>query len=416
MIRPRALLFLLLTAFPACAEDRIDRIRPDAPELAAYGPYAVGVRTLSLVDRGRIDVMKLDPHAARPDPLPRYDRPLTVELWYPAEAGASGSTVLKAQIRDGKTEAPLHGKAVRDAAPAGNASPFPLVILSHGFPGNRYLLSPLAENLASKGYVVAAIDHTDTTYDTLSDRSFASALVNRPLDQHFVLGQIALLSHDRASFLNGRVDADNTAVIGYSMGAYGTLVTAGARLTHQAVESADPMWSAPFGTLAVHETGPVDPRVRTAVVFAPAGWARGFFDAATVRGVKVPLLVVGGSADDVVDYDNGIRPTWQAARDADRALLTFENAGHNMGVLLPAPEEADTIDPERHVNLVTHYLDTVWDTVRMNNVSQHFVTAWLGRYLKGDRTMEAYLDGTWKGFPDHTVRGLRFETMKAAAR
>jgi len=35
------------------------------------------------------------------------------------------------------------------------------VIISHGYPGNRFLLSHLAENLASKGFVVAAPDHPD---------------------------------------------------------------------------------------------------------------------------------------------------------------------------------------------------------------------------------------------------------------
>jgi predicted dienelactone hydrolase len=57
----------------------------------------------------------------------------------------------------------LTGKAVRDAT-AKNAGVFPLVIVSHGYPGNRFLLSHLTENLASKGYVVVAIDHTDSTF------------------------------------------------------------------------------------------------------------------------------------------------------------------------------------------------------------------------------------------------------------
>ena len=39
------------------------------------------------------------------------------------------------------------------------------MIISHGYPGNRYLMSHLGENLASKGFVVASIDHRDSTYD-----------------------------------------------------------------------------------------------------------------------------------------------------------------------------------------------------------------------------------------------------------
>ncbi|NND89400.1 MAG: hypothetical protein HKN42_00950, partial [Granulosicoccus sp.] len=41
------------------------------------------------------------------------------------------------------------------------------------------LLSHLAENIASQGYVVASIDHTDSTYRTQT--SFGSTLRNRSL-------------------------------------------------------------------------------------------------------------------------------------------------------------------------------------------------------------------------------------------
>ena len=68
---------------------------------------------------------------------------------------------------------------MRDAAPAAAAGGYPLVILSHGYPGNRYLLGHLGENLASKGFVVASIDHPDSTYD--DQKAFASTLYNRPL-------------------------------------------------------------------------------------------------------------------------------------------------------------------------------------------------------------------------------------------
>lgn len=78
------------------------------------------------------------------------------------------------------------GKATRNCPPAFGR--FPLVIISHGFPGNRYLLSHLAENLASKGYCVASIDHLDSLYSECAHpASFPSTLLNRPLDQRFVL-------------------------------------------------------------------------------------------------------------------------------------------------------------------------------------------------------------------------------------
>lgn len=108
--------------------------------------------------------------------------------------------------RDGKTEVTLKGKGVRDAKADATNGKFPLLIISHGYPGNRFLLSHLAENLASKGYVVASIDHTDSTY---SDRAaFGSTLLNRPLDQLFVLNALSRMGSETTSPLNGIVNAD----------------------------------------------------------------------------------------------------------------------------------------------------------------------------------------------------------------
>jgi len=38
-------------------QNRVDVVTPMAPELAAYGPLAAGVRTITATDRGRVDVL-----------------------------------------------------------------------------------------------------------------------------------------------------------------------------------------------------------------------------------------------------------------------------------------------------------------------------------------------------------------------
>ena len=40
----------------------------------------------------------------------------------------------------------------------------------------------------------------------------------------------------------------------------------------------------------------------------------------------------------------------------------------------------------------THYADAVWDTARMNNIFNHFATAFFGVHLKGEADKQAYLD------------------------
>jgi predicted dienelactone hydrolase len=402
------------------AQNRIDTIRADAPALAAYGTHSIGVRTLQVVNPNQIDVLQIDPKAPKPAVLPRYNRPITLEVWYPAQAGATGNTTLRALVRDGKTEVGLQGRAVRDAAPASGTA-FPLVIISHGFPGNRFLLSPIAENIASKGYVVASIDHTDSTYDvfTKNPLSFASTLVNRPLDQVFVLNAMARQSKDSASFLNGLVDAERSAVVGYSMGGYGALITAGAGVTQKAVDSDVAPVIVPHGLLGVHVAGSAtqqalfDKRIKTIVAIAPWGHIRGMFDAQTVSSIKVPALWLAGSVDDVSGYDN-IRATWQGATGVDRTLLTFENANHNAAAPMPAPLEAQAVDPKTGATMANHYIDAVWDNVRMNNIAEHYITAWLGKYLKSDESMDAYFDpAAWKGFPPRTAKGLKIERLAA---
>ncbi len=414
-------------AAPAFAENRIDTIRADAPELAAYGDLPVGVRQIELTNPGQIDVVKVDPAAEKPAEMPMYDRPLTVEVWYPAADGAEGSTTLTAFLRDGKTQVELEGRAMRDADPRSGET-YPLVMISHGYPGNRFLLSHLAENLASKGYVVASIDHTESTYD--NQLAFGSTLVNRPFDQLFVLDEMDRLSKDKPSFLNGLVDASNTGLIGYSMGGYGALITTGAGVTDTGIEAS---YGAPHGLLAVHKEGSEtqeampDDRIKAAVAFGPWGKNAGFWDEAGLSDIETPFLVIGGSQDDVSGYENGVRSIWENMKGTDRALLTFDNANHNAGAPMPAPAEA------AEAGVDDHYSDAAWSNERMNNVSQHFVTAWLDKYLKGDEAKETYLDlvadsnaGTfamgedgkptedhtyWAGFENRTAKGLMFEEL-----
>lgn len=428
----------LCAATPAMAQDssnRIDTIRPDAPALAAYGRQAIGVKTLNLVHAGQLDILKAKAGA----PIPTYDRPLTVEVWYPAKAGApmAGDGEYRGVfVRDGKTAVSLRGKAVRDAQPDAGAGPYPLLIVSHGYPGNRFLLSHLAENLASKGYVVASIDHTDSTYS--DQAAFASTLLNRPLDQLFVLDAMARLNAgDPSGTLKGMVDADRTGLIGYSMGGYGVVNTIGGGFTAASV--AFP-WGAPQGSLAVRQAGnpqylaSMDKRIKAAVAFAPWGWNRGFWDAAGLAGITIPVFFVAGSVDDVSGYAPGVRNIFEASVNAPRYLLTYENANHNAGAPMPAPVETWKPAPNLTFIPAEHYIDAVWDNVRMNNIAQHFTTAFLGRYLKNDAAMDAYLavvekarDGKWSaepngsfkpdhtywnGFPNRTAAGLTLEHRK----
>ena len=47
----------------------------------------------------------------------------------------------------------------------------------------------------------------------------------------------------------------------------------------------------------------------------------------------------------------------------------------------------------------------------MNGIAQHFAAAFLGRYLKEDAAMKAYLAPGFAGFKPGTAEGLRLETL-----
>lgn len=412
---------LAMAAGSAMAENRIDTIRPDAPALSPYGAYPVGVREMSFTVPGRIDILNVTD-----DATPEYDRPYTVEIWYPAAEGTEPGGTYDTVIRDGQTATTLHGRAARDADPAEGS--FPLIVISHGYPGNRFLMSHLGENLASKGYVTVSLDHADSTYS--DQAAFGSTLYNRPWDQRAVIDFMAGLDGP----LGAITDTATTGVIGYSMGGYGALIFGGAGVTQQAV---DYSWGTPKGLLAANKAGTdsheglIDDRVKAIIAIGPWGKNYNFWDETGLAGLRKPTLLMAGSVDDVSSYP-AMRQIFEQATGTDRHLLTFIGANHNAAAPIPAPAEAWQDTGILDFMPFDHYADAVWDTVRMNNVTQHFATAFMDLHLKGDADMARYFDlveyaeegqvslnedgsekddhSYWAGFDARTAAGLRFES------
>jgi predicted dienelactone hydrolase len=412
-------------------QNRIDTVTPAAPELAAYGQHAIGVRTVQVTDRNRPDIL----NTSEGGPTARYDRTLTLEVWYPAVASASPPGEYRTISRDPSIAITLHGRAVRDGAPLKGSGAFPLVIISHGYPGNRLLLSHMGENLASKGFVVASIDHKDSTYD--DQKAFGSTLYNRPFDQLFVLSEMARLgSASSGSFLAGLVDPSHAGLVGYSMGGYGVVnvIGGGYSKASETLQGAPPnRLLAERGAAHAGYRQSMDARIKAAIAIGPWGMPAGFWDADGLKGIRIPVLFVAGSADEVSGYEKGTRAIFQAASNADRYLLTFINAGHNAGAPFPAPAETYRASPTGGTPAFSHYADAVWDTARMNNILNHFATAYFAFHLKGEQDQQAYLnvvpagedavysvdrDGKpgpthtyWKGFKRGTAVGLMLEHL-----
>lgn len=396
--------------------------RPDAPALALPGPHNVGVTTLRLTHPDQIDPLNGAETTGEP---PRYDRELTVELWYPARCCPDSVTVYEDVLGSGPDNParPLRpfrfkGAATRNAVPDERAGPAPLVILSHGYPGSRVLMSYLGEHLASHGYLVAAIDHTHSTHQDRDD--FASTLFHRPRDIRFVMDELleGRYRGERLAF----ADPERTAVIGYSMGGYGALVAAGAGVAPGVANGA----FVPHGAMAklAEDSVEADARIRAVVALAPwgapaalaaAGVANRTVDAlwqpSAFAGITAPVLYVAGDVDTVSGYEGGVRWLWEQDHGGDQVkLLTYHQARHNVA---PTPPPLASRPFPREF---AHYAEPVWDIERLNDLNRHFITAFLARHLRDDESMQAYLR-PWRnganpaprGFPPGTALGFTLE-------
>ena len=361
-----ALGFTVVTA--AAAHDPPSRPGVDAPELAKVGPFGVGVRTIELVDRAQIDVLAFDPATGA---APKRDRVLKVDLWYPAEVVAGTSAAVYSGSLPAEPPAPptrftIPGIAVRDAKPAPGR--FPLVIVSHGYSNESVALSWLTENIASKGYVLAAIRHADPP---ITDRSkFAELLLRRPLDIAFVAKALQCSLADE-----GGVDPSRVALVGYSMGGYGVLTAAGGVLDPDSplVKLVPGGLLTPFARGGASSNALEVAAVKAVVAISPAGGSLQAWGPEGLRAITAPLLLIAGDRDGTVDYQAGARGFFDMATNSNRYLLTFRGAGHRIG-LGPAPDEM------RH-NLwdLDWFEDPVWRQDRVVGINLHMITAFLDR-------------------------------------
>jgi len=111
---------------------------------------------------------------------------------------------------------------------------------------------------------------------------------------------------------------------------------------------------------------------------------RAMWDEAALADVNIPTFWVVGSQDDVAMYD-GVKRLFDWSVNSDRKLLVYDNALHNVAPNPPPPEADALADWAR-------YGDPVWDEQRINNLNQHFVTAFLNSKLKNDERYQRYLN------------------------
>jgi len=218
---------------------------PAHPFAAPGGPYEIGTRDLLWVDPAR-------PERYTRDPTDR--RKLPVQVWYPAAAPTNSDRApyIHSMAAFGASSAlkalgNVRTNATMDAALSSAERKYPIIVYSHGAGWPRFSATFIAEYLASRGYVVFAIEHPglDQTVSFSDGTSFAqdTLLLPRPepgeapritatrsaqvlndvhfpiwiADLRFVLDRITALDTSPGPF-RGRLDVDRIGMLGWSFG------------------------------------------------------------------------------------------------------------------------------------------------------------------------------------------------------
>lgn len=249
---------------------------------ARPGPEPVGVTTLDLGPAGALG-----------------ERLATV--YYPADRYALSGHPRFSYSEDSTLPAPFRGilpakydtvttvDATSDP-PASHHGPYPVVLFSHGYGGERLQYSHLLTGIASWGYVVVSADYLE--------RGLAAQVLGRtagstPAQDSAVLQAsltaVEQASADPASVLAGSVDPTRVAAVGHSAG----------------------------GQTALDALA--DPVVATAVGWAPVGPAG--------APSPKPVLLITATGDTVVP-PAAVRTTYRSF-PGPKALVEVSGAGHN---------------------------------------------------------------------------------------
>lgn len=211
------------------------------------GPYAVGVEWRHWVDESRDETFGAEPHGKRE---------MMVTFLYPVDAPAEGEaaaylansdlvlpefsnvmTLVNVDIPlDSDDIAGFVSHAVPNAPLSDDQPVYPILVFSPGAGAAAAMYSTQIEELASQGYIVAAIDHAYSTsaivfpdgHTVKADFSQgleAAALVGSQ-DQRFVIDQLEAMSDsDPEGTFTGRLDLEQLGVFGQSNGGSASVIT-----------------------------------------------------------------------------------------------------------------------------------------------------------------------------------------------
>ena len=213
------------------------------------GPFAVGTTTRQWIDTTRTEPFTGDPHD---------NRTLDVYIWYPAALNSARAPTPYVPYIDEAERLVGADYANRVRAVRTNATvepaispqpdPFPLVVFSHGLGSAPAHYTTLVEELASQGFIVAAINHSFGSAVTRQRRQppqglharwrsafaitqeaekfWADGITQWAGDIIFVINQLSDEARVATNFFGNRIDMSAVVVAGHSHGGASALFAA----------------------------------------------------------------------------------------------------------------------------------------------------------------------------------------------
>lgn len=227
-------------------------------------------------------------------------RPLKTEVWYPTKDTTKYNATTEYPFKLPPTS--------KDANIISDK--FPLILISHGTGGNRISLMWLACELASSGYIVAAVDHWGNTLDNKIPENFVKTW-DRPLDISYVLDKLLYDSKFKSN-----IDTAKIGMAGFSLGGYTTIALAGGNIDYNLLREFSKT-SEGKNEFDIPELGDVsklitssiinkgieyknklkDDRISAFIAMAPA-LGQGFNNESQFENINNPILIIGAENDD----------------------------------------------------------------------------------------------------------------------
>ena len=240
-------------------------------------------------------------------------RPLKTAIWYPAARASKEEATF-----NGPHEKQIYASylVAKDAEISRKPQEYPLILLSHGTGGTALGMMWLGYYLASRGYMVAAINHHGNTREEEYAAQGFLLYWERPKDLTAVLDR--LLSDP---VFGERIDKKRIGAAGFSLGGYTVIAIAGGIFSQETYDAfcnspkkdftCAPQFEFPEAHTKIEELKKTDPVVQEAFlhsgdsyrdkrirsVFAISPALGSGFTKSGLSAISIPVYIVIGKAD-----------------------------------------------------------------------------------------------------------------------